>query len=259
MGNYSVRTQTESDAILTLATEAMETKMNAGEPFTALDISNVLKARNLPVRHREVSAVVRGLYVGGGMGAFGYVRDLIYVSTPDGSAQAYLYHHGTQAPADYTLDAQDALPPVPPARARPLDDAVPAGEPLSALAETALRGMVGGAVISGSGNTAYGTPAPRRTRGAFRRDGAVAVPRSFIEQAGYQVGDLLVLTHDAQTDTLALQAAPAGTTGVIGTFVKVWSDLRVRIAKTKLRVAGYAVPVQKPNFALDGGGLRIEP
>jgi hypothetical protein len=60
MGHYSVRTQTESDAILTLATEAMEAKMNAGEPFTALDISNTLKAKNLPVRHREVSAVVRG-------------------------------------------------------------------------------------------------------------------------------------------------------------------------------------------------------
>ncbi|MBC7806306.1 MAG: hypothetical protein H7145_09155 [Akkermansiaceae bacterium] len=258
MGNYSVRTQTESDAILTLATEAMEAKMNAGEPFTALDISNVLKAKNLPVRHREVAAVVRGLYVGGGMGAFGYVRDLIHVSTPDGSAQAYLYRHGTQDPSDYTLDAQDALPPVPADRARPLDDAVPAGGPLSTLAETALQGMVGSAVISGGGSTAYGVPSPRRSRGAFRRDGAVAVPRSFIEQAGYQVGDLLMLTHDAQTDTLALQAVAPGTT-VIGAFVKVWGDLRVRIAKTKLRIAGCAVPVQKPSFALDGGSLRIEP
>lgn len=259
MSNYSVRTQTESEAILTLATDAMETKMNAGEPFTALDISNALKAKNLPVRHREVSAVVRGLYAGGGMTAFGYVRDLIYVSTPDGSAQAYLYRHGTQTPSDYTLDAQDALPPVPSDRARALDDAVPAGEPLSPLAETALQGMVGSAVISGSGSTAYGAPAPTRTRGTFRRDGAVAVPRTFIEQAGYQVGDLLILTHDAQTDTLALQAATPGTTGVIGAFVKVWGDFRVRIAKTKLRIAGCAVAVQKPNFILDSGALRIEP
>ncbi|MBC8135935.1 MAG: hypothetical protein H8F28_08635 [Fibrella sp.] len=255
-----MRTQTESDAILTLATEAMEAKMNAGEPFTALDISNALKAKNLPVRHREVSAVVRGLYAGGGMTAFGYVRDLIYVSTPDGSAQAYLYRHGTQAPADYTLDAQDALPPVPTDRARALDDAVPAGEPLSPLADIALQGMVGGAVIRGGGSTAYGVSLPRRTRSAFRRDGAIAVPRNFIEQAGYQVGDLLVLTHDAQTDTLALQAAAPGAAGVIGAFVKVWGDLRVRIAKTKLRIAGCAVPVQKPTFALDSGGsLRIEP
>lgn len=258
MGHYSVRTQTESDAILTLATEAMEAKMNAGEPFTALDISNVLKAKNFPVRHREVSAVVRGLYAGGGMTGFGYVRDLISVSTPDGSAQAYLYRHNSQSLADYARDAQDALPPVPSDRARALDDAVPAGEPLSPLAETALQGMVGGAVISGHGGTAYGTPAPRRTRGSFRRDGAVAVPRSFIEQAGYQVGDLLVLTHDAQTDTLTLQAVPPTTPGVMGAIVKVWGDLRVRIAKTKLRIAGYSAPAQKPSFVLDSGAVRIK-
>ena len=260
MSNYSMRTPTESDAILTLSTEAMAAKMNAGEPFTALDISNVLKTKNLPVRHREVSAVVRGLYAGGGMNAFGYVRDLITVSTPDGFTQAYLYRHGTQAVAEYSRDAQDALPPVPAEYARPLDDAVPAGEPLSPLAEVALQGMVGNAVISGSGSTAYcGAPSLHRTRGAFRRDGAVAIPRNLIEQAGYQVGDLLVLTHDSQTDTLALQAAPSGANGVIGAFVKVWGDLRVRVAKTKLRIAGYTVPLQKPNFVIDNGTLRIEP
>ncbi|MBC7805277.1 MAG: hypothetical protein H7145_03925, partial [Akkermansiaceae bacterium] len=155
--------------------------------------------------------------------------------------------------------AQDSLPPEPADRARPLADAEPAGGPLSTSAQTALQGKVGSADISGGGNTAYGVPTPRRTRGSFRRDGAVAVPRSFIEQAGYQVGDMLVLTHDARTDTLALQAVAPGTTGVIGAFVKVWGDLRVRIAKTKLRIAGCAVPVQKPSFALDGGSLRIEP
>ena len=263
MGNYSVRTQTESEAILTLATEAMETKMNAGEPFTALDISNVLKAKNFPVRHREVSAVVRGLYTGGGMNAFGYVRNLILVSTADGSAQAYLYHHNSQTPSDYGQDAQNALPPVAADRARVLDDAVPAGIPLSILAQTALQGMVGTAVIHGNGTTALGKQTPRRSRGAVRRDGAVSIPRRLIEQAGYQHGDLLVLKHDPQTNTLTLQSVPAQTPGIMGAFIKVWGDLRVRISKTKWRIAGFTqanlAPTPKPSFAVESNGLRIAP
>ncbi len=263
MVHYSVRTQTETDAILILTTDIVEAKMNAGDSFTALDISNALKAKNFPVRHGEVSAVVRGLYIGGGMTSFGYVRDVIYVSTATGSAQAYLYRHDSQSASDYTKDAQDALPPVPADRARAIDDAVPAGVPLSPLAQVALRGMVGTAVIGGNGTTAWGKSAPSRSRSAVRRDGAIAIPRTWIEQAGYREGDLLVLTHDAQTDTLALQPVPPGNSGIVGALVKVWSNLRVRIAKTKVRIAGllsYSAPrVQKPSFALSGKSLRITP
>ncbi|MBC8142914.1 MAG: hypothetical protein H7Y38_15935 [Armatimonadetes bacterium] len=256
----TVRTQTETDAILILATEAMETKMNRGESFTALDISNALKARNFPVRHREVSAVVRGLYAGGGMSAFGYDRELITVSTPGGTEKAYLYAHAT-VPDGYADDAQSALAPVPPARARALDDAVPAGASLPTLAEIALQGMVGTAVIHGSGTTAFrkARRVSGQQRGAFRRDGAVSVPRKLIEEAGYQEGDLLLLTHDAQTGTLVL--APVQT-GVLGAFVKVWADLRVRIARSKWGVAGFSGQVsaaQKPGFVVESGRLRIAP
>ena len=258
MGNYSTRTQTESDAILTLATETMAAIMTAGTAFTALDISNVLKARRFPVRHREVSAVVRGLWAGDGMTAFGYQRSLIRVSAASGDAQAYLYHHQSQTPANYANDAQVALPPVAVTDARALDDAVPAGAPLSPLAQFALGGMVGAAVIHANGAAAT-RPARSTGRGAFRRDGAVAVPRHLIEEAGYQDGDLLVLTHDAQTRTLIL--APCGH-GMLGAFVRVWGDLRVRITKTKWRLAGFSgqvTPVQPPAIALDGGYLRIAP
>lgn len=264
---YNVRTQTESDAILILATDAMETKMNRGESFTALDISNALKARNFPVRHREVSAVVRGLYAGGGMTPFGYDRVLIPVTTAGGSEQAYLYQL-CAAPDSYADDAQSALAPVPQTRARPLDDAVPAGAPLPGLAGIALAGMVGTAIIHGSGATASRrAQQPHTPRSAFRRDGAVAVPRKLIEQAGYQEGDLLLLTHDAKTGTLVLTPALAPVltpvqTGVLGAFVRVWADLRVRIAQTKWRVAGYGgqvSPAQKPGFAVDNGRLRIAP
>ncbi len=264
MNPYTVRTMTESEAILTLATSAMESKMNTGESFTALDISNTLKAKSFPVRHREVSAVVRGLYAGGGMTAFGYARELIAVSTPDGSAQAYLYRQIGQTASDYVGDAQNALPPVPTDRARPLDDVVPAGMPLSPLAGAALQGMVGAAVIGGSGATAWGKPSPARTRGAFRRDGALAVPRNLIEQSGFREGDLLVLTRDARTDTLVLGPVPIGSAAVAGAIVKVWRDLRVRIARTKLSLAGgttvvFAAPVRKPSFVADGSALRIAP
>lgn len=99
-------------------------KMQKQESFTALDISNMLKAAQLPFRHREVSEVVREIYTSGAMSCFDYDRTLIPVWTDGGTkaAEAYLYHHSDAAPLDYTARSQDALKTVSPLQARDLTD-----------------------------------------------------------------------------------------------------------------------------------------
>jgi hypothetical protein len=108
---------------LTNAVEAAAlTKLEKGESFTALDISNALKAAQLPFRHRDVSTLVREIYDSGAMACFDYDRTLIPVWTEGGAkaAEAYLYHHSDADPLAYTARNQDALPPVAPAQARDL-------------------------------------------------------------------------------------------------------------------------------------------
>lgn len=109
---------------LTNAVEAVIlTKMQSGESFTALDVSNAVKAAQLPFRHREVAAVVREIYNSGAMTYFDYERALIPVWTEEGgakAAEAYLYHPENVNPLDYTARNQGALPPVASSQARDL-------------------------------------------------------------------------------------------------------------------------------------------
>jgi hypothetical protein len=251
------RTPAEQDAVTALVEGEVEAKMRAKEPFTALDVSNALKAQNFPVRHREVAAVVRDIYDSGAMAHYEYERRMIDVVTDGGKtrAQAWLYLHDDHKDRDYatTARAQDALPPVDESAARSLDDVTPAGNPLSPL------------VAAGKA----AAPVARRqggTRGRTRRDGALAIPRRLIAQAGFQVGDQLTLVFDAAASKLVLTADADVTATTVTETVRVWADLRVRVAKTKVRrcaaplAANFAVGANTPKFALDGDGtLGIEP
>src|SRR5690349_12575824 len=78
-------------------------KMQARESFTALDISNHLKQKLYPYRHREVAEVVREIYDCGAMARYDYRRESITVLIEGGkrSSEAYLYHHDTVRPGDY--------------------------------------------------------------------------------------------------------------------------------------------------------------
>ena len=116
------------DIQLTSAVEAATlAKMQQRESFTALDISNTLKAARLPIRHREVAEVVREIYASGAMDSFDYDRALIPVWTEGGTkaAEAYLYHHQDADPLDYTARSQEALAPVASTTARDLTRSTP--------------------------------------------------------------------------------------------------------------------------------------
>ena len=128
------RTAEEVDAILSLVAEVVEAKLKAKEAFTALDISNTLKGRNYAIRHREVAPLVRAIHDSGAMGDYDFVREQIPVIAEGGkTTQTFLYRHRDSTVSDYQGQAQATLPPVSPASARPLDDIVAAGNPLSPL------------------------------------------------------------------------------------------------------------------------------
>lgn len=71
---------------------AVETMVNAGELFTALDVSNEIKTSWPLARHSEVRDMVRAQY--SEMQKSGYGRTPINVTLGDGTVrEALLYHH----------------------------------------------------------------------------------------------------------------------------------------------------------------------
>ena len=93
-------------------------RMRAKASFTALDISNALKADRYPVRHGQVAATIRDIYQSGAMGYYDFDRRLIDVVTDGGAkkTQAFLYLHAETREREYTARAQASLPLVAPDR-----------------------------------------------------------------------------------------------------------------------------------------------
>ena len=232
-------------AMTVLVEETVEAKLKAREPFTALDISNELKARRFAVRHGEVAAVVRDIYASGAMRHYDYDRRLIDVVTDAGTkqAQAFLYLHDSVRERQYTARRQDALPPVPQDQARSLDDVVAAGNPISPLA-----------ALHRAAKTSQADNAPTRKRSSQRRDGALPIPRALVEQAGWQVGASLKLFVQAAA---GMVLEPVGAQNDEAAVVRVWADLRVRVCKTKLQ--GTSLTAGSIRFHVEKGTLRAEP
>lgn len=83
-------------------------------PFTSLDISNNIKREDDTgtIRHTDVSPIVRQLFVTGLMTQNGYEQTLIDVTLINGEKKkAYLYHHWSTDPDDYTNRTQEAIIP----------------------------------------------------------------------------------------------------------------------------------------------------
>lgn len=80
--------------------------------FTALDVSNAVKASLPDIRHREVSPLVRETFDRGGMGV--YKQTLIDVMAGRKKTEAFLYHLPKHPPANYdeSMRSQLAIPPV---------------------------------------------------------------------------------------------------------------------------------------------------
>lgn len=214
--------QTTQTQVTNVIERALLERLQARESFTALDISNALKADRYAVRHRDVAAVVRAIYASGAMRRYGYAAALIPVAADGGAkaAEAYLYHPCSANPEDYTARSQDALPPVPPDQARDLADCVPA-DPLGLFAGSDRRQRTRGGqcgVVCGS-----------------RRDGAMAIPRGLIAQLGWMVGALLSVKAEPGRLTI-------GTDGGDST-VRIWGGQRLRVCKTKLRLGALAADI----------------
>ena len=226
-GAFPDRTRAETDAVVALTEGVVRERLTRREPFTAIDVSNALKARSYPVRHREVAEVVRALWESGLMGLFDYQRALIPVAADGGAkaAQAYLYLHDEDSEDDYDARDQAAAPPVAPDRARSLDDVVAAGVPLSPFAARA-RDLLRGAGASSA------AARQQRARSSVRSDGALPVSRRHVARLGWREGDILALTWDAAANCLVARVAVGGDATEVS--VRVWGGLRVRIARTKL-------------------------
>jgi hypothetical protein len=222
----------------TLLTNVVETtvleRMRTKQSFTALDISNALKADRYPFRHREVAEVVRDIYSSGAMDYYDYRRELIAVTTEGGekTTQAYLYHHQEIHTSKYAARDQEALPPVPADKARDLTDCVAAGQ-LNILPRPA------------SPRQKNSTPHAAHVR----QDGALAIPRDLIARLGWGCDSQFTLKAEPGCLTVGKDA------GNGDKAVRVWGGQRVRICKTKLSLG--ALSAELASVEIVGDNLRI--
>ncbi len=213
-----------------LIEQAVLDQMRAKTSFTALDISNRLKADRYAVQHRQVAETVREIFESGAMAHYDYDREIIPVVTDGGAktARAFLYHFQEVRPRTYQARSQSALPPVPSDQARNLSDCMAAGI-LSLLPRPArfLR-----------------RPGRRRVR----QDGALGIPKSLLAQLGWTDGSRLALT--VSDGRLVIQASATG-----GGVLRVWNGQRLRICRTKLHCG--ALTAEGVVVEVDGVGLSV--
>lgn len=221
-------------AITNLVEQAVLDQMRAKASFTALDISNHLKAERYPVQHREVAETVREIYESGAMAYYDYERRTIPVITAGGTkqARAFLYHFGETKPRTYQTRDLAALPPVPAEQARDITDSAPAG-PVCVLPRPARPAS---------------PSVPGAIRCRTRRDGALAVPKQLIGCLGWADGTRLSLRQDG--GHIMIRATPGGSAGLT-----VWGGQRLRICRTVLRTASLAA--DKVTVKVDGNELRV--
>ncbi len=217
--------------IIPLVEQAVVERLRSQDGFTALDISNALKADRYAVTHREVSEIVRDIYGSGAMGFYDYGRRLIDVVTDGGAktAQAFLYLHNSTKERDYAARRQSSLPRVPTDAARDLSDSAPAGAAL--LLPRPARPQ----------------KSPNGRHRGRRRDGALAIPKTLVRRLGWAVGTVLGLTQSAGK----VRLAPGGDIPV-----QVWGEQRVRLCQRKLRLCGL-LKVDTLSMTLDGDGVRL--
>ncbi|MBV9849861.1 MAG: hypothetical protein JO250_09335 [Armatimonadetes bacterium] len=223
--------------VTNIVEQAVLEKMRAREAFTALDISNALKADRYPVRHGEVAEAVRDIYGSGAMGYYDYDRRLIDVVADGGAkkTQAFLYLHTETREREYTARSQESLPPVPDDQARDLSDCA-AASPLPLLPRPQGRQR---------------RPKVPRT-GQGRRDGALPVPRALVERLGWTEGMSLAL----RCESGQMQIAPRPP--ILGeSEVRVWGGRRVRVCKNKLQRGGLTADNVTVEVTTDGS-LRLK-
>ena len=221
-------------AITNLVEQAILDRMRAKASFTALDISNHLKAERYPVQHREVAETVREIYESGAMAYYDYERETIPVITAGGTkqARAFLYHFQEVKPRTYRTRDLAALPPVSPSQARDITDSAPAGP---------------SGILPRPARPAANFP-PKSPRRRVRRDGALAVPKRALAKLGWQDGTRLSLRQDGGHMIIGSQSGgPAALT--------VWGGQRLRICRTVLRTA--SLSADTVTVEVEGVELRV--
>lgn len=209
------------------------------ESFTSLDVSNRAKADGLVARHREIAELVRATFANGEMDTFGYKRDLIDVTIPGGNtAQTYLYHHTTVPVDDYKDRSQVALKPTrQPVQAQPApvpyngddDDNDAAGDPLPSLPTPIIPATT--ANHAGAARVLNTSSVTRTQKG----DGRLEVPRVWMVQLGWQIGDTVSAVRDG--NGLILKTDIGIGDQVVRSFtVDRWN--RIRITTKALSEAG---------------------
>lgn len=222
-------------AITNLVEQAVLDQMRAKASFTALDISNHLKAERYPVQHREVAETVREIYESGAMSYYDYERKTIPVITAGGTkqARAFLYHFQETKPRTYQTRDLAALPPVPADQARDMTDSIPAG-PVCVLPRP-VRSV--------------SSALPKTPRCRTRRDGALAVPKRALAQLGWPDGTRLSLRQDG--GHMIIGSAPDSSAALT-----VWGGQRLRICRTVLRTA--SLSADTVTVEVEGNELKVK-
>lgn len=89
---------------------AVNAKLAVQEPFTIVDISHPIIAKDSSVHHKEVKSVVEDLHRQGLMSSSGYTTSMVEVHPKPGQvAKARLWHPDTFDPATYQATDQQLV------------------------------------------------------------------------------------------------------------------------------------------------------
>jgi len=237
-----------------LVMDAVQAKLDAGEPFTSACISHPIIKDHPDVRHRHVNGVIRDLWANGGMqGDDGdgmqvdYCRTLIDVypaGAGSSAVQANLYHPDNgYNPYSFSATTKVLV-------RNPATAPIPAG-----VVGSAPFDMDGDVDDDGDGdvdslsvivhNTAAGDSVTKQTTVQAKRD-TVNIPRYVIKAAGFEPGDKVLVDSQPIAQTVTIRKADAAMSGHLQTVDK---EGRVRLHGARVAtLCGSPTPQYKASF-----------
>lgn len=186
-------------------TKVLNTFIENEDQFTALDVSNAVKVDGGQFfTHDEINEIIKPIMelildVQGE-----YVVDVIEVSTKNGPAKARLYSPWAKLPSDYNKTKSVAI--------SPIAKAVPTVQP-----SAKVTGLISNTI------PAFCQKASSHVKVKVRKDGAIELPKQFLEQEGFLASYASLNIHP---NSISLDFS----TPVSNIFV----DVGTRIRKTTL-------------------------
>jgi hypothetical protein len=220
-------------ATQTLLEDIIEEKTNAGEMFTAFDVSLVAKSRGETDRHRSIKHVVHDYFEAGRMPG-DYTRTLMNVGAPE---QAFVYHRVIDDVRTYQPHGRKGNKQ--PQQQQPIKAATPP-TPVNSLSVVTPTQHDGGASVPG------GATAKADARGT------VLIPADVMRKAGFKpLANVAVYADPSEKTVVVVADKSTVPSGISPRSYTVDAANNVRVAGAVFDKAGLKVSGKGERFKVE--------